>query len=113
MKKTLRNKGFATIEELRGLCLEADVHMLACQMTVDVFGLDNSDFIPEVTECVGATSVLPVARKSDVCCLSSRIFSFSSGTPAILFATVAGTPLRIPEANPPATGNRCPTVISP
>jgi peroxiredoxin family protein len=67
MKKTFRNKGVASIEELRGLCLEADVHMVACQMTVDVFGFDNSDFIPEVTDYVGATSFLPVARKSDVC----------------------------------------------
>jgi peroxiredoxin family protein len=67
MKKTFRNKGVATVEELRSLCLEADVHMLACQMTVDVFGFDNNDFIPEVTEYVGATSFLPVARKSDVC----------------------------------------------
>ena len=67
MKKTFRNKGVATIEELRALCLEADVHMIACQMTVDVFGFDNGDFIPEVTEYVGATSFLPVARKSDVC----------------------------------------------
>jgi peroxiredoxin family protein len=67
MKKTFRNKGVATVEELRSLCLEADVHMIACQMTVDVFGFDNSDFIPEVTDYVGATSFLPVARKSDVC----------------------------------------------
>jgi len=67
MKKTFRNKGVATVEELRSLCLEADVHMVACQMTVDVFGFDNSDFIPEVTDYVGATSFLPVARKSDVC----------------------------------------------
>ena len=67
MKKTFRNKGVATVEELRSLCLEADVHMIACQMTVDVFGFDTSDFIPEVTDYVGATSFLPVARKSDVC----------------------------------------------
>jgi peroxiredoxin family protein len=67
MKKTFSNKGVASIEELRGLCLEADVNMIACQMTVDVFGFDNSEFIPEVTDYVGATSFLPVARKSDVC----------------------------------------------
>jgi len=67
MKKTFKNKGVATVEELRGLCLEADVNMIACQMTVDVFGFDNSEFIPEVTDFVGATSFLPVARKSDVC----------------------------------------------
>jgi len=67
MKKTFRKKGVASIEELRSLCLEADVRMVACQMTVDVFGFDNSEFIPEVTDYVGATSFLPVARKSDVC----------------------------------------------
>ncbi len=67
MKKTFKNKGVATVEELRGLCLEADVKMVACQMTVDVFGFSASDFIPEVTDYVGATSFLPVAQKSDVC----------------------------------------------
>ena len=67
MKKTFRNKGVASVEELRSLCLEAEVNMVACQMTVDVFGFDNSEFIPEVTDYVGATSFLPVARQSDVC----------------------------------------------
>jgi len=67
MKKTFKNKGVATVEELRSLCLEADVKMVACQMTVDVFGFNSSDFIPEVTDYVGATSFLPVAQKSDVC----------------------------------------------
>jgi peroxiredoxin family protein len=67
MKKTFKNKGVATVEELRDLCLEAEVKMVACQMTVDVFGFDPSEFIPEVTDFVGATSFLPVAQKSDVC----------------------------------------------
>ena len=67
MKKTSRNKGVASVEELRSLCIEADVKMVACQMTVDVFGFDSSEFIPEVTDYVGATSSLPVAQKSGVC----------------------------------------------
>jgi len=67
MKKTFKNKGVASVEELRSLCIEAEVKMVACQMTVDVFGFDSSDFIPEVTDYVGATSFLPVAQKSDVC----------------------------------------------
>jgi peroxiredoxin family protein len=67
MKKTFKNKGVATVEELRSLCIEADVKMVACQMTVDVFGFSHDDFIPEVTDYVGATSFLPVAQKSDVC----------------------------------------------
>ena len=67
MKKTFKNKGVATVEELRGLCVEADVSLIACQMTVDVFGFDRSEFIMEVTDYVGATSFLPIAQKSDVC----------------------------------------------
>ena len=112
MKKTFRNKGVATVEGLRGLCLEANAHMLARQMTVDVFVFDNNDLIPEITEFVGATPLLPVARKADVCLfIQGPKFSFSSGPAAMLFATVAGTPLRTPNA--PVSGNRCPTVISP
>ena len=67
MKKTFSNKGVATVEELRDLCVEAEVEMVACQMTVDVFGFDQSEFIDEVTDYVGATSFLPVAQKADVC----------------------------------------------
>ena len=67
MKKTFSNKGVASVEELRDLCVEAEVEMVACQMTVDVFGFDQSEFIDEVTDYVGATSFLPVAQKSDVC----------------------------------------------
>ena len=67
MKKTFSNKGVATVEELRELCVEAEVEMVACQMTVDVFGFDQSEFIDEVTDYVGATSFLPVAQKADVC----------------------------------------------
>jgi peroxiredoxin family protein len=67
MKKTFKNKGVATVEELRSLCLEADVKMVACQMTVDVFGFDADDFIPEVSDYVGAASFLPIAQKANVC----------------------------------------------
>ena len=67
MKKTIKNVGVAEISELRQLCLEADVKMVACQMTVDLFGFDKNEFIPEVKDYVGAASFLPVAQESDVC----------------------------------------------
>ena len=66
MKQTMRNKGVASIEELRELCIEADVKLIACQMTVDLFGYDRKDFIPEVQDWVGAASFLPTAQKADV-----------------------------------------------
>lgn len=67
MKKTFKSKGVASIPELRGLCLEAGVRLIACQMTVDVFGFSKDEFIPEVKDFVGATYFLPLAAKSDVC----------------------------------------------
>jgi peroxiredoxin family protein len=66
MKKTFKNKGVASVDELRELCIEAEVTMYACQMTVDVFGFTHDEFIDGV-DYVGAASFLPMARTSDVC----------------------------------------------
>ena len=66
MKQTVNNRGVATVAELRAACLESGVEFHACQMTVDLFGFDRSDFIPEVTEFCGAASFLPTAQKADV-----------------------------------------------
>lgn len=66
MKKTIRSKGVADIAELRDLCVEAGVNLIGCQMTVDLFGYDRAEFIPEVTEYVGAATFLPMAHDADV-----------------------------------------------
>jgi len=66
MRKTLDNKGVARIEELRELCIEAEVKLVACQMTVDLFDYGKDDLIPEIHEWVGAASFLPLAAKADV-----------------------------------------------
>ncbi len=67
MKHTIKERGVASIQELRSLSLEADVKMFACQMTVDLFGHEKEDFIDEVAGWVGAASFLPQAQKSDIC----------------------------------------------
>jgi len=66
MRQTIKNKGVADISELRGLCIEAGVNLIGCQMTVDLFGFKHEDFLPEVKEYVGAASFLPMARDADV-----------------------------------------------
>jgi peroxiredoxin family protein len=66
MKETLKQKGVASIEELRELALEAEVKMVACQMTMDLFGHDKTDFIDGISDWVGAASFLPIAQKADV-----------------------------------------------
>jgi len=67
MAKTVESKGVASIPELREISLEGGVDMIACQMTVDLFGYDRSDFIPEVSQWAGAATFLPNARSADIC----------------------------------------------
>jgi peroxiredoxin family protein len=66
MKQTVHNKGVASISELRSACIEADVKLIGCQMTVDLFGYSREDFVPEVKEYVGAATFLPMAKDADV-----------------------------------------------
>lgn len=65
MKKKIKNKGVASIEELRGLCLDAGVRMIACQMTVDLFDFKLEDFIDGI-EFGGAATFFEFAGEADV-----------------------------------------------
>jgi peroxiredoxin family protein len=65
MKKKIRDKGVASIEELRQLCLEAEVKMIGCQMTVDLFDFSRDDFI-EGIDYGGAATFFEFAGESDV-----------------------------------------------
>ena len=66
MKQTTRNKGVASVQELRDICVESGVRLVACQMTVDLFNFEQDDFISDIHEWIGATTFLPIAQKSDV-----------------------------------------------
>jgi peroxiredoxin family protein len=65
MKQTFKNKGVASIEELRDMCVDMDVKMIGCQMTMDVFGFKKEDFIKECT-VGGAAMFLEYAADADV-----------------------------------------------
>jgi peroxiredoxin family protein len=66
MKDKLKKKGVASLEELRALCLEAEVKFIACQMTVDLFDFQKSDFIDGI-EYGGASTFMEFAGETDVC----------------------------------------------
>ncbi|MDD5180802.1 MAG: DsrE/DsrF/DrsH-like family protein [Gallionellaceae bacterium] len=66
MKDKLKKKGVASLEELRALCLEADVKFVACQMTVDLFDFERSDFIDNI-EYGGAATFMEFAGDTDIC----------------------------------------------
>lgn len=65
MKQTFKNRGVASVEELRQMCIELDVRLIGCQMTMDVFGFKREDFIREA-EIGGAATFLEYAADADV-----------------------------------------------
>lgn len=66
MKKKMKSKGVAPLEELRDLCQEAEVRFIACQMTVDLFEFSPSNFIDGI-ELGGAALFFEFAGDSDIC----------------------------------------------
>lgn len=67
MEQTTKTKGVPSILELRDICVESGVKLVACQMTVDLFNYRKEEFIPEISEWIGATSYLADAKDADVC----------------------------------------------
>jgi peroxiredoxin family protein len=61
----MKAKGVASVEDLRELCREAEVKMIACQMTVDLFDLNHKDFIDGL-EYGGAATFFEFAGESDI-----------------------------------------------
>lgn len=65
MKAKMKKKGVASVEELRDLCVEAEVKLIACQMTVDLFDMKSSDFIDGI-DYAGAATFFEFAGESDI-----------------------------------------------
>lgn len=65
MKKKIKDKGVASISDLRNLCIEADVSLIGCQMTIDLFDFKREELLDEI-ELGGAATFFEFAGESDV-----------------------------------------------
>jgi peroxiredoxin family protein len=65
MKNLIKKKGVASIEELRQAAVEAEVRMIACQMTMDLFEYTLDDMI-EGPVLGGAATYIETATRSDI-----------------------------------------------
>ncbi len=65
MKNLIKKKGVASIEELRDLAVEAEVRMIGCQMTMDLFEYGKEDMIDGI-EIGGAATYIECATKADI-----------------------------------------------
>ena len=65
MKSMIKKNGIATIPELVSLCQETGVKMIACQMTMDLFGFKREDMIDGL-EYGGAAMFMEYAANSQI-----------------------------------------------
>lgn len=65
MKQKIKKHGVASLTDLRTLALEADVKLIACQMTIDLFEFKKSEFIGGI-DFGGAATFLEYAGDADV-----------------------------------------------
>ena len=65
MNRKLKQKGVASVAELRDICIESGVDLIACQMTVDLFDFKQEDFIEGISSG-GAATYLEFAGDADV-----------------------------------------------
>jgi peroxiredoxin family protein len=65
MKAKFKKSGVASVGELISVCRDSGVRLIACTMTMEVFGLEEGDFIDGV-EYGGAGAFLSEARRAHV-----------------------------------------------
>ena len=65
MKSTMAKKGIASLTELRSVCQQGGVRLIACDMTMNMFDFEYSDLI-EGVEIGGAATFLDFACDADI-----------------------------------------------
>jgi len=65
MKNLMKQKGVASIEDLREASVDLEIRMIACQMTLDLFEYTTDDMIDGI-ELGGAATYMEVASRSDI-----------------------------------------------
>jgi len=66
MKTQFARSKVMTIREFVGTAKEMGVHLVACQMSMDVLGMKREDLIPEVEDVVGAATFLDFAKDAKI-----------------------------------------------
>lgn len=64
--KMMNDKNVASLEELRQMLIDLDVHMIACKMSMDVLEITRDDLIPEVEGVAGVAAFVKEAAGSQI-----------------------------------------------
>ena len=65
LEEGFKNANVSSVEELALMAQEMDVKFIACQMTMDVMGINNEDLFDNI-EVGGAVTFLEFAKDADI-----------------------------------------------
>ncbi|MBN1657958.1 MAG: DsrE/DsrF/DrsH-like family protein [Anaerolineae bacterium] len=65
-KKMMRDKGATSLPGLLQTAIDLDVHLLACQMSMDIMEIKREDLIDAVEDVVGAATFVAKAQQSEI-----------------------------------------------
>lgn len=65
MRNMIKKKGVASLEELREACVDLEVEIIACQMTMDLFEFKKEDMIDGI-QLGGAATYMEKALKAHI-----------------------------------------------
>jgi peroxiredoxin family protein len=66
IKRLAKKHGVASPTELLEAARDLGVNLMPCQMTMDLYGLSNEDFIDGLPQACGAASFLDIAADADI-----------------------------------------------
>jgi len=65
MRRLMRKRNVATLEELIEASRELGVGLYACEMSMNILGITKADFIPDVKEVIGVPTFLKLAQDGE------------------------------------------------
>ncbi|MDF1612131.1 MAG: DsrE/DsrF/DrsH-like family protein [Stygiobacter sp.] len=66
MTNLMRKRNVATLEELINAAIQLNVNLYACEMSINILGLEKDDFIPEVREILGVAKFLNLSEGGEI-----------------------------------------------
>jgi peroxiredoxin family protein len=69
MTRLMKKRNVATLRELYDAAKALGVNMYACEMSMNILGLEKEDFTPEVKDVVGVAGFLSLAEDGQTLCI--------------------------------------------
>jgi peroxiredoxin family protein len=65
MRRLMRKRNVATLEELIEACRALGAGFYACEMSMNILGIGKGDFVPEVKDVIGVAKFLQLAQDGE------------------------------------------------